>query len=461
MATIALYANKINSMPGLVKDIRNSVNDLKSEFMTLKNKSQSINRNICNLDDVISSISASTQIQEDKMDALNNLAENVKEFASDVEKIDSNVATMINKSKDDFYDKYDYLKPKSVLEMIWDSCKSGLKSAAEWCKEHWVMIVTVLVVIAVAVIAVVTFGVAIPAIAAIAGIVSLAVSIADVICMIVTGGKSISDLCRENGMDWLGEIFDGLSLGCDIVSIAFPAVAAIKTMAKVGVKAFVKGSIQGAKETFKQMFEQVFKSGFKNGVKNFAKIVFKTFVFDIDDISRVNGSGKRVFDIFEHKIAIDIPKNIEINYGGLNPDGSVKKDPLTGKRIYPENDGFIGEPSNRTLNPGAKIDRYGKFGGIYVSPEGTPFKNRALPVEDKNRAYNSFEVNVALDVKSGKIASFYGQPGGGEQFILNTPINILFKEGKLKLIDYPQITLKGLIQLGGRETLKSTVDNAT
>ena len=248
MATIALYANKINSMPGLVKDIRNSVNDLKSEFMTLKNKSQSINRNICNLDDVISSISASTQIQEDKMDALNNLAENVKEFASDVEKIDSNVATMINKSKDDFYDKYDYLKPKSVLEMIWDSCKSGLKSAAEWCKEHWVMIVTVLVVIAVAVIAVVTFGVAIPAIAAIAGIVSLAVSIADVICMIVTGGKSISDLCRENGMDWLGEIFDGLSLGCDIVSIAFPAVAAIKTMAKVGVKAFVKGSIQGGKE---------------------------------------------------------------------------------------------------------------------------------------------------------------------------------------------------------------------
>lgn len=150
MATIALYANKINSMPGLVKDIRNSVNDLKSEFMTLKSKSQSINRNICNLDDVISSISTSTQTQEDKMDTLNNLAENVKEFASDVERIDNNVATMINKSKNDFYDKYDYLKPfweKNLFEQMWDVHNFLLKSAAEWCKEHWKEITTVLVVL--------------------------------------------------------------------------------------------------------------------------------------------------------------------------------------------------------------------------------------------------------------------------------------------------------------------------
>lgn len=159
MATIALYANKINSMPGLVKDIRNSVNDLKSEFMTLKSKSQSINRNICNLDDVISSISTSTQTQEDKMDALNNLAENIKEFASDVERIDNNVATMINKSKNDFYDKYDYLKPENIFEMIWESCKSGLETAAEWCKEHWKLVVTVVLVVAAVVVLVVLAGV--------------------------------------------------------------------------------------------------------------------------------------------------------------------------------------------------------------------------------------------------------------------------------------------------------------
>ena len=151
MATIALYANKINSMPNLVNDIRNSVNDLKSEFMTLKSKSQSINRNICNLDDVVSSISTSTQTQENKVNALKNFAESVKNFASDVERIDSNVATAINKGKNDFYDKYEYLKPnceKNILQHI----KSGLDTAAEWCKEHWKFVVTIALV-AVAVVA--------------------------------------------------------------------------------------------------------------------------------------------------------------------------------------------------------------------------------------------------------------------------------------------------------------------
>lgn len=61
MATIALYASKINNMPSLIKDVKGSVIDLKSELSTLKNKSLSINQSICNLDDVISSISTSTQ----------------------------------------------------------------------------------------------------------------------------------------------------------------------------------------------------------------------------------------------------------------------------------------------------------------------------------------------------------------------------------------------------------------
>ena len=132
---------------------------------------------------------------------------------------------------------------KTVGKSSADACKA----VGEWCKEHWIMVVTVLVVIAIAVVAVVTFGVAIAAIAAMAEIVALVLCAADVICILATGGKSISDLCRENGMGWLGEIFDGISIGCDIVSIVFPAGAAIKTMAKVGVKSFVKGSIQAAK----------------------------------------------------------------------------------------------------------------------------------------------------------------------------------------------------------------------
>lgn len=159
MATIKLYANKINSMPGLVRDIGSSVKDFKSELMTLKNKSQSVNRNICNMDDVISSVSASTRIQEEKIDVLNRFGENIERFASDVEKVDSNVAAMIDRGKNDFYDKYHYLKPdyeKNFWEQIWDGCMSGLESAGEWCKAHWKEILTTVVVVIGAALAIAT-----------------------------------------------------------------------------------------------------------------------------------------------------------------------------------------------------------------------------------------------------------------------------------------------------------------
>ena len=36
MATIALYANKINQMPGLIQDVKKSVVDYQSELSALK-----------------------------------------------------------------------------------------------------------------------------------------------------------------------------------------------------------------------------------------------------------------------------------------------------------------------------------------------------------------------------------------------------------------------------------------
>lgn len=253
-------------MPGLINDIKKSVTNYKSELTSLKNKSLQVSGSICNLDEVISSISVSTQTQEDKVEALEAFHDDCEQFIADTVKTDEAVADIVNQSKDDFYNKYYYLKPdieKSGLEKFWDDCKSGCKKVGEWCKEHWVMITTILVVIAIAVIAVVTFGVAIAAIAAIAGIVSLVLCAADVICMIATGGKGISALCKENGLGWLGEIFDGLSIGCDIVSIVFPAGAAIKTMAKVGVKSFAKGSIQAMKFAFTEASEKILRAVLK------------------------------------------------------------------------------------------------------------------------------------------------------------------------------------------------------
>ena len=64
MATIALHVNKINQMSGLIQDVKKTVVDYQSVLSALKKQSLKINQSICNLDDVISSIQASSQTQE-------------------------------------------------------------------------------------------------------------------------------------------------------------------------------------------------------------------------------------------------------------------------------------------------------------------------------------------------------------------------------------------------------------
>ena len=157
MATIALYANKINNMPSLIKDVKKSVTDFKSELSNLKNKSLKVNKSTCDLDDVISTISTSTQTQERKVTALESFGKNVEQFASDVAKIDSNVADVINKNKDDFYKDYSHLKPSSEKN-LWDKFKGGCKKVGEWCKEHWKAIAAVIAVIIVAIVVAILTG---------------------------------------------------------------------------------------------------------------------------------------------------------------------------------------------------------------------------------------------------------------------------------------------------------------
>lgn len=102
-----------------------------------------MNRNICNLDDVISTISTSIQTQEDKIEALETFHSNCEQFITDTVKIDSDVAEIVSQRKDDFYNKYYYLKPDNEKNG-WDD---GLKKVGEWCKEHWKMIATVIIVV--------------------------------------------------------------------------------------------------------------------------------------------------------------------------------------------------------------------------------------------------------------------------------------------------------------------------
>lgn len=146
MATIAIYANTINQIPGLIKDVKNGVNDFKSELSALRTKTLAISKSVCDLDDVISSVQASTQIQEQKVDSLENLSRECEEFISDVARIDSDVSELVAQRKEEFYDKYYYLKPECEKNG-WEKFKDGFINAGKWCKEHWKQVLTTAAII--------------------------------------------------------------------------------------------------------------------------------------------------------------------------------------------------------------------------------------------------------------------------------------------------------------------------
>ena len=329
MATIALYADKINRMPGLINGIKKSVVDYRSELAAIKAKSLTVNRSVCDLEEVLDAVRTSSDIQDEKIESLDALNHDIEEFVAETVRIDREVAALIRQRRAEFYDEYPYLKP-DCEKSGWEKLKDGCKKIGEWCKEHWKVAVTVVVVIAVAAAAVLTFGVALVAVAAIAGILSLALCIADVICMVKTGGKDISDVFREKGWNTLADIFKGLSVGCDIVSIVFPVGAILKSMAKIGFKTFVKTTFQALKRAFQEAGRKVFKSGWKEGLKNAIKIpvktLIKTFFFDIDDFSKLH-NGKRVWSLMAKKTPALRTNNVFEEIGGslVPKEGVVPK----------------------------------------------------------------------------------------------------------------------------------------
>lgn len=172
MATITLYADRVNQMPGLIRGAKTAVSNLNTQLNTLKKKCEKVNANVCNIEDVIRSISASTRTQEEKISTLETFCEDVEQFAQDTAEIDEDVAELINEKKDDFYEEYSYLKP-DCEKSIWEKFCEGLKKVGKWCKEHWESIVTVLVAViaaaAIIIASILTFGAVAVGVAALVG----------------------------------------------------------------------------------------------------------------------------------------------------------------------------------------------------------------------------------------------------------------------------------------------------
>ena len=145
MATITLYKDKINGVGSLLDDIIKSSNNLNAQLGTLKNTLQGVDSSTCNLQDTVDSISSSSKSEKDKVEDLKRLNSRLTEFIEMTTRRDASAKSEIERAKKDFYTQYSYLKPdceKSRMEEIVDA----MKKACEWCKEHWKLLVTIVIV---------------------------------------------------------------------------------------------------------------------------------------------------------------------------------------------------------------------------------------------------------------------------------------------------------------------------
>ncbi len=108
---------------------------------------------------------------------------------------------------------------------------------------------------------------------------------------------------------------------------------------------------------------------------------------------------------------------------------------VTGEINWPPQDGFVDSPIDVILKPGIKIDRYGSDAGFFTSPEGTPYRMRALAPGTEAKTYSVFEVVKPIRVKSGKIAPWFDEIGGGVQYLLPDSIEDLISENKIRRIN--------------------------
>jgi archaellum component FlaC len=98
------------------------------------------------------------------------------------------------------------------------------------------------------------------------------------------------------------------------------------------------------------------------------------------------------------------------------------------------------------LAPGTMIDRFGYPGGAYLSPDGVPFAERALPPASALKPYYQYVVNdpTALPpgwhIEESQAAPWFHQPGGGTQYRIIAPpgedpsVDALVDSGYLKAV---------------------------
>ncbi len=109
----------------------------------------------------------------------------------------------------------------------------------------------------------------------------------------------------------------------------------------------------------------------------------------------------------------------------LSPDGGlIYPDASLPSKPYAIPGTVVPEVS---LHEGAIIDRFGSPYGSWLSPDGTPFAERALPPDSAHKPYyqyvvvNPDAIPPGYRIEQSQVAPWFHQPGGGIQYRILGP----------------------------------------
>ena len=112
---------------------------------------------------------------------------------------------------------------------------------------------------------------------------------------------------------------------------------------------------------------------------------------------------------------------------GLRPDLAARWLNADGSARYPSEvdgfwQGFNEAPTVVILPPGTLLDRFGGEGGRYLAPLGARFQARAVAFICADAPYRTYRVRKPLPALAGRIAPWFGEPGGGIQFLVDASV---------------------------------------
>ncbi|WP_242885438.1 TNT domain-containing protein [Actinomadura litoris] len=83
------------------------------------------------------------------------------------------------------------------------------------------------------------------------------------------------------------------------------------------------------------------------------------------------------------------------------------------------------------LARGTTVDRYGAPGGNVVYAAHTPFEQRSLPPDWRDRPYHAYRLQRPVGALTGTAVPWFDQPGGGTAYVFRRRISELLADGTL------------------------------